>query len=113
MSNLPPISFRPGAPQPQQYTSTFNPIPTFPGQNFNQGRAMPNPAYGAPNYNAQPSSFPGQNSSFGFPGQFGPNMGAFGQQQAPPQTHRNTMMAKSALNFNQVDRNSMTHLANL
>ena len=113
MANLPPISFRPGAPQPQQYTSTFNPVPAFPGQSFGLPRTMPNPVYGAPGYAPQPGSFPGQPSAFNFPGQFGPGPGVFGQQQAPPQSHRNTMMAKSALNFNQVDRNSVSHLANL
>jgi hypothetical protein len=73
---------------------------------------MPNPVYGAQPF-APPVNFPGQNAGFGFANQFGSNLNAFNQQQAPPQTHRNTMMGKSALNFNQVDRNLINHLANL
>lgn len=113
MSNLPPISFRPGAPQQQQYTSTFNPVPGFPGQNYNPGSMMPNPAFGVSNFGAPPMAFPGQQPVYGAPSQFAGQPNAFNQPQAAPATHRNTMLGKSALNFNQVDRSSINHLANL
>jgi hypothetical protein len=73
---------------------------------------MPNPAYGASNFGA-PVNFPGQAPGYGYQNQFGLSPGTFNQQQAAPMSHRNTMMGKSALNFNQVDRNSVNHLANL